>query len=49
MNTELNKVTPKKAKWWNERAKALGGYAVMESIHTNKAADIYYRKSATAK
>lgn len=49
MSTELSKMTPKKAKWWNERAKALSGYAVMESIHTNKAADIYYRKSATAK
>lgn len=41
-------MNPKKAKWWNERAKALGGYATMESIHTNKSADIYYRKSATA-
>jgi len=39
--TGKTKMTPKKAKWWNERAKALGGYAVTESIHTNKAADIF--------
>lgn len=38
----------KKAKWFNARAKSFGGYATMERINTNKAADIYYRDSATA-
>lgn len=42
------KMTEKKALWYNRRAKMLGGYATMSPINSNKAADIYYRKSATA-
>ncbi|MBO4644157.1 MAG: hypothetical protein J5716_06090 [Alphaproteobacteria bacterium] len=42
----MSKMTPKKAAWYNRRAKMLGGYATMSPINTNKAADIYYRKSA---
>lgn len=38
-------MSPKKAAWYNRRAKMLGGYATMSPINTNKAADIYYRKS----
>lgn len=44
----MSKMTPKKAAWYNRRAKMLGGYATMSPINTNKAADIYYRKSADA-
>ena len=42
----MSEMTNKKAKWYNSRAKAFGGYAVMQPIGKNKAADIYYRKSA---
>lgn len=42
----MSEMTSKKAKWYNSRAKAFGGYAVMRPIGKNKAADVYYRKSA---
>lgn len=44
----MSKMTPKKAQWFNRRSKMFGGYATMSPINTNKAADIYYRKSADA-